>query len=151
MKSFIALCLLSLVSTNAMTRTLEETESWIIKQTEVNPYGLKHGIEGDVLISKFTIVTIGGETIEKGIPISQITKIAYMHTNEYLSYTMTCDTPCVYLLDEPDEKQPKFLFEIYKNLDKSYVLRMNKALLNLVKLHGGSVKTVNAEAIKEAY
>jgi len=155
MKFFTALCLLSFLSVTAMAQTQEETETWILKQTEVNPREIKHSIEGDVLISKVTMVNgiggLGGEPVEKGIPISQITNIVYTHTNEYLSYTMTCDQPCAYLLDEPDEKRPKFLFEIYKKLDSSYVPRMNKALLHLVKLHGGKAKLTKAEALKEAF
>ncbi len=155
MKFLITLCLFSFLSINAMAQTKEETESWILKQTEVNPSEIKHSIEGDVLISKVTMVNgiggLGGEPVEKGIPISQITSIVYTHTNEYLSYTMTCDKPCAYLLDEPDEKRPKFLFEIYKKLDSSYVPRMNKALLHLVKLHGGKAKIVKAVASKEAF
>lgn len=155
MKFFITLCLLSFLSTNVMAQTKEETEAWIIKQTELNPQEIKHSIEGDVLISKVTMVNgiggLGGESIEKGIPISEITNIVYTHTNEYLSYTMTCDKPCAYLLDEPDEKRPKFLFEIYKKLDSSYAARMNKALLHLIKSHGGKAKIIKAEALKEAF
>ncbi|NOS97237.1 MAG: hypothetical protein HOP25_02035 [Methylotenera sp.] len=155
MKFFITLCLLSFLSINAMAQTKEETEAWILKQSELNPQEIKHSIEGNVLISKVTMVNgiggLGGEPVEKGIPISQITKIVYTHTNEYLSYTMTCDKPCAYLLDEPDEKRPKFLFEIYKKLDSSYVPRMNKALLHLIKLHGGKAKLTKAEASKEAF
>jgi len=152
---FIFMGLLSFFSINAIAQTKEETEAWIIKQTEVNREEIKHSIEGDVLISQVTMVMniggLGGGPIRKVIPISQVTTIAYTHTNEYLSYTMTCDTPCAYLLDEPEEKRPKFLFEIYKNLEASYVLRMNKALLHLVKLHGGKAKIVKAETPKEAF
>lgn len=155
MKFLTALCLLSFFSISATGQTKEETEAWIIKQTEVNPREIKHSIEGDVLISKVSMVNdiggLGGEPIEKGIPIRQITNIAYTHTSEYLSYTMTCDQPCAYLLDEPDEKRPKFLFEIYKKLDTGYVPRMNKALLQLVKLHGGKAKIVKAQTLKEAF
>lgn len=155
MKFFITLCLFSFFSISAIAQTKEDTEAWVLKQTEANPKEIKHSIEGDVLISKVTMVNgigdLGGEPIEKGIPISQITNIVYTHTNEYLSYTMTCDKPCAYSLDEPDEKRPKFLFEIYKKLEASYVPRMNNALLHLVKLHGGKAKLAKAEASKEAF
>lgn len=155
MKFFTALCLLSFFSINAIAQTKEETEAWILKQTQANPIEIKHSIEDNVLISKVTMVNgiggLGGEPIEKGIPIDQITTISYTHTNEYLSYTMTCDQPCAYLLDEPDEKRTKFLFEIYKRVDASYVPRMNNALLNLVKLHGGKAKIIKAQVPKEAY
>ena len=148
MKFFTAMCLLTFFSISAIAQTKEETEAWIIKQTEVNPYGLKHSIEGDELISH---LELAGDKIIKAIPIGQVTQISYTHTNEYLSYGMTCNKPCAYLLDEPDEKQPKFLFEIYKKLDASYVPRMNKALLHLVKLHGGQAKIVKLETPKEAF
>ena len=152
MKFFTIICLFSFFSMTAIAQTKEETEAWIIKQTEVNPYALTHSIEGDELISH-TEMGIGSmrEKIQKVIPISQVTTIAYTHTNEYLSYTMTCDKPCAYLLDEPEEMRPKFLFEIYTKLDASYVPRMNKALLQLVKLHGGKAKVVKAAVVKEAF
>jgi hypothetical protein len=152
-KKLVVSLLFTFVAFNAVAQTKEETEAWIIKQTEVNPYALKHSIEGDELISHLTMPSfnIGDPPIQKAIPISQVTTIAYTHTNEYLSYTMTCDLPCAYLLDEPHLKRPKFLFEIYKKFDASYVPRMSKALLNLVKLHGGKAKIVKAEVVKEAY
>jgi len=155
MKFFTALCLLSLFSVSSTAQTKEETEAWIIKQTEANPQEIKHSIEGDVLISKVIMVMgiggLGGGPVEKGIPISQITNISYTHTNRYLSYTMACDKPCAYILDEPDEKRPKYLFEIYKKLEASYVQRMNTALLHLIKLHGGKAKIVQQQGQKEAF
>ena len=64
-----------------MAQTKEETEAWIIKQSELNPQEIKHNIEDDVFISKVTMVNgiggLGGEPVEKGIPISQITNIVY--------------------------------------------------------------------------
>lgn len=155
MKYFITPWILVFFCMNVMAQIKEETELWVLKQTQVNPIEIKYSIEDDVLISKVTMLNgiggLGGEPIEKGIPISQITTISYTHTNDYLSYTMTCDKHCAYLLDEPNEKRPKFLFEIYKKLENSYVLRMNNALLNLVKLHGGKAKIIKVEAPKEPY
>lgn len=152
-KKIVSLLFLFFLIGNAVAQTKEETEAWIIKQTQVNPYQLKHTIEGDELISHTTIGSdmITGGPIQKVIPISQVTTIAYTHTNEYLSYTMTCDKPCAYLLDEPEELRPKFLFEIYAKLDANYVPRMNKALLHLIKLHGGKAKVVKAAPQKEAF
>ena len=152
-KKTISLLLLLTLVEHAMAQSRQETEDWIIHQTKVNPYGLKHRIEGNELISRLELpsVTIGGGIIEKAIPIGQITTIAYTHTNEYLSYAIQCDRPCAFLLDESDKKQSKFLFEIYKKLDASYVPRMNTALLHLVKLHGGKAKIVRAEAVKQAF
>jgi hypothetical protein len=153
-RTFLFSLVLLVLSGNSVAQTKEETETWIIKQTEVNPYALKHSIEGDELISSMTLAgaaIMGGGAIQKAIPISQVTTIAYSHTNEYLSYTMMCDKPCAYLLDEPDKKQPKFLFEIYRKLDAGYVPRMNSALLHLVKLHGGKARVIKAEVAKQPF
>lgn len=54
-KQIIGLVFLCILSANAQSQTKEETEAWIIKQTQVNPYQLKHTIEGDELISHTTI------------------------------------------------------------------------------------------------
>ena len=153
MRFFATVFLLSTYSSAAIAQTLAETEAWIIEQTKVNPYQLKHSIVGDELISITTVGSdmITGGPVQKAIPISQVTTIAYTHTNEYLSYTMTRDNPCAYLLDEPEELRPKFLFEIYTKLDASYVPRMNKALQHLIKLHGGKSKVVKAAAVKEVF
>lgn len=152
-KTFLSALLLVVVASNSIAQTKEQTEAWIIQQTEMNPYAMKPIIEGHELISRITMasVTVGGETIQKAIPINLVTTIAYTHTSEYLSYTMTCDKPCAYLLEEPDQKRPKFLFEIYRQLDAAYVSRMNSALLHLVKLHGGKAKVVKADAPKPAF
>jgi hypothetical protein len=153
-RTWVPLLLLLTLAGNSIAQTKEETETWIIKQTEVNPYELKHSIEGSELISSMTLAgagITGSGAIQKAIPISQVTTITYTHTSEYLSYTMMCDKPCAYLLDDPDQKRPKFLFEIYKKLDAGYLPRMNSALLNLVKLHGGKAKVVKAEVPKQAF
>ena len=150
-KKIVSSLLLLMIAELPLAQTLRETEGWIIKQTEVNPYELKHSIEGDELISRLHLPRISGGPIEKAVPIKHVTTIIYTHTNEYLSYTMQCDRPCAYLLDEPDIKQPKFLFEIYKRLDSSYVPRMNSALLHLVKLHGGKARIIKAEPPKQAF
>ena len=152
-KKLVFSLLLLMLAELPLAQTLQETESWIIQQTEVNRYQLKHRIEGDELISRleFPSLKVGDGIIEKAVPIKQVTTIIYTHTNEYLSYTMQCDRPCAYLLDEPDIKQPKFLFEIYKRLDPSYVPRMNSALLHLVKLHGGKARIIKAEPPKQAF
>ena len=76
---------------NAVGQTVEETASWIIKQTEVNPAELRHSIDGGVLMSHLSIgMNVGGlfgGAIEKGIPIGRVTGIVYTHTHEYVSYT----------------------------------------------------------------
>lgn len=136
-------------------QTVEETATWIIKQTEANPAELRHSMNDGVLMSHVSIAMniggLSGGVIEKGIPIGKITGIVYTHTPEYLSYTMTCNSPCAYLLDEPETMRPKFLLEIYKKVDAGYVGRMNKALAHLVKLHGGHATPVKAATPKEAF
>ena len=151
-KVFLSGVLVMLASC-AVAQTKEATHTWIIEQTRMNPFRLKHSIEGDALISSTTMssAAMGGETVEKAIPVSQVTTIAYTHTNEFLSYTLSCNVPCSYLMKSPEIKRPKFLFEIYSKLDASYVQRMNNALLHLVKLHGGKAKVVKAEMPKQTF
>ena len=151
-----AVLLISLLFTTATAaQTREETTAWIIQQTEVNRAELKHSISDGVLMSHISLgMNVGGlfgGAIEKGIPIGKVTGIVYTHTPEYLSYTLTCNSPCAYLLDEPETMRPKFLFEIYKKVDAGYVARMNKALAHLVKLHGGHAVPVKSVPVKEAF
>ena len=86
-KTFLSALLLVVVASNSIAQTKEQTEAWIIQQTEMNPYAMKPIIEGHELISRITMasVTVGGETIQKAIPINLVTTIAYTHTSEYLS------------------------------------------------------------------
>lgn len=135
-------------------QTKEETEGWILKQTVINTPGLSYTIEGDEFVSRMSYgapVGLGVDDIQKAIPISKITQIQYIHTDRYLSYIFMCNELCAYLLAEPEEKQPKFLFEIYRKLDASFAERMNKALLHLIKLHGGNAKISKQAQVKEAF
>jgi hypothetical protein len=151
----LTVMLISTVFSNQIcAQTKEETEFWIIKQTQGNPEKLKYATEGDALISRVDLTGgIGGfgSKVEKAIPIGKLTYTTYTHTPKYLLYSLMCNESCAYLLDEPDSKRPKFLFEIYQNLDPSFPSRMNKALLNLVKSHGGSAKVVKQEVSKEPF
>lgn len=155
MRKTIYLIAFLLFVDNAVAQTKEETEEWIIKQSEMNSPLLKYRIEGDEMVSEVSFgpgaATMGSMPVQKAISISKITRITYVHTDKYLSYSLMCDSPCAYLLDEPDEKRSKFLFEIYRKLDSSFPPRMNKALLHLVKLHGGKASIAKQEAPKEAF
>jgi hypothetical protein len=64
---------------------------------------------------------------------------------------MMCDSPCTYLVDEPETKQPRLLFEIYQRLDSAFIPRMNKALLHLIRLNGGNATIVKQDTPKEAF
>lgn len=146
---------LMLVSISAAAQTKTETEAWILKQSEMNTPLLKYRIEGDELVSEASFgpgaATMGASVVGKAIPIREITRIAYVHTEKYLSYVLMCDKPCAYLIEEPDEKQARFLFEIYQKLDASFPPRMNKALLKLVEHHGGRAKLVRMQLEKEPF
>lgn len=152
-KNIALLAFLLLYNVMALAQSQEETEGWILKQTEFNLDGrLKYTIEDGELVSRLTLpYALGGETIQKAIPISQITKISFVQTDKYLSYSLMCDNPCAYQADEPDDKQTKFLFEIYKKLNSNFPARMQKALLHLIKLHGGEAKMIKQEVKKEAF
>jgi hypothetical protein len=152
-KNIALLAFLLFYNSMALAQTLEETEGWILKQTDFNLDGrLKYSIEDGELVSRLTLpYALGGETIQKAIPISHIKKISFVQTDKYLSYSLMCDNPCAYQADEPDDKQAKFLFEIYKKQNPSFHPRMQKALLHLIKLHGGEAKMIEQDVKKEAF
>jgi hypothetical protein len=138
----------------AMAQTKEDTIAWLVKQTTQNPSDLKHSVEDGVLESHVTLAGgIGGlaDPISKGIPLGKVTDIVLTQTNKYVSFTLKCSTPCAYLLQSPEVKRDKFLFEIYGKFDSAYALRLQNALLHLVKLHGGSAKATNAPQQKEPF
>ena len=157
MKKLYAGILLFFVFTiTAVAQTREETEAWIIKQAKFNLEGrLKYAIEGDELISRLTLpYGMGGETIQKSIPINQIKSISFTHTHEFLSYSLICNKPCVSQFNgntQSEDMKPRFLFEIYKKLDSSFLPRMDKALLKLIELHGGKAKIVQQKPEKETF
>lgn len=148
-----ALLLAGLVFSTATTaQTRQETEAWILEQAAGNRYELQHAIEEGQFISRLTLRRLVGETtIEKAIPINKVTRITYAHTRDYLSYSLMCDEPCAYLLDEPELKRPKFLFEIYVALDASFAPRMNAALLHLIKSHGGKASIEKARVAAQPF
>ncbi len=155
-KLSIGILLFFVFAITAIAQTREETEAWIIKQVEFNLEGrLKYSIEGDELISRLTLpYRMGGETIQKSIPINQIKSISFTHTHEFLSYSLICDKPCVSQFNgdtQSEDMKPRFLFEIYKKLDSSFLPRMDKALLKLIELHGGKAKIVQQKPEKETF
>jgi hypothetical protein len=143
-----ALMFALLCSTAVSAQTREDTEAWILAQTPTNSNSASHAIESGLLISRIRLYNLRGDVmVEKAIPLNQVTRISFVHTPEYLSVSLMCDQPCAYLLDEPDVKQPRFLFEIYKNLDSKFPARMNQALLHLIKSYGGRA-TVQSQTKK---
>jgi len=155
-KKIVGCLMLALFASQAMAQqTKEETESWILKQAAINTPGLSYTIEGDEFVSHMSFGAgagiYGANDVQKAIPISKVTQIQYIHTDKYLSYILTCNQPCAYLLADPEEKQPKFLFEIYRKVDSEFPARMNKALLHLIKLHGGNAKISKQAPVKEAF
>ena len=136
----------------ATAQTREETEAWILEQAAGNRFELQHAIEEGQFISRLTLPGIMRDTtIEKAIPIDKVTRITVVHTRRYLSYSLMCDEPCAYLLDEPELKQPRFLFEIYVELDASFPPRMNTALLHLIKLYGGKAQIEKAKVAAQPF
>ena len=143
------------VATSAGAQTREATQEWILHQSGMNPPNLSHHIEGGELVSEVSLgpgaAALGAAPVRKAVEIGKVTRITYVHTDRYLSYTLACDVPCAYVLDEPDRLGNKFLFEIYRKLDANYPARMGKALQHLVKLHGGTAAVVREQAPKEAF
>jgi hypothetical protein len=154
----------SIAASPVMAQTREETESWIIKQTEQNlmsarsiGISLTYAIEGDQLIRRIAFpAASGGGTAQTSISIKQINRIGYVFTERYLSYSLLCETECIDQFSqgmesaEPADKR-KFLFEIFRKLDPGFPPRMHKALLKLVELHGGKAKLFQLPPQREPF
>jgi thiamine pyrophosphokinase len=156
MSKFIILAVAVLLASTGIVaaQTKEDTVAWLIKQTTQNSSDLTHSVEDGVLESHVTLAGgIGGlaDPISKGIPLGKVTDIVLTQTEKYVSFTLKCNTPCAYLLQSPELKRDKFLFEIYGNFDSTYSLRLQTALLHLVKLHGGNAKVRNGPLQKEPF
>lgn len=135
------------LSIGAAAQSREETHAWILEQSRaMNPPHLSHRIEEGELISELSLgggaSVMGAAPVQKAVPLNRVSRITLTQTDRYLSYAFYCDQPCAYLLDEPSSRQDRFLFELYRKVDPSYPPRMNKALLHLVKLHGGKATAV---------
>ena len=148
---FLPVAMALLLGAAAAAQSREDTHAWILQQSlAMNPSNLRYSIEGGELISEVSLgpgaSSLGAPPVQKAIPLSQVTRITVTQTNRYLSYGLSCDTPCAYLLDEPSNRQDRFLFELYQKVDAGYPARMNKALLHLVKLHGGRATAVTQQA-----
>jgi len=139
---------LLVLTCSASAHTKQETTAWIITQTQPNAPGLSYSITQGTLIRLLNLSTpLGNARSQHSIPIDKINRITVVHTDKYLSYTLSCAAPCVDAVNEgidiPEggqEKSRLFLFEIYRPLDASFPLRMNEALLKLVELHGGKAQ-----------
>lgn len=138
----------------SLAQTKEESIGWLMKQAAQNPGDLRHSVEDGALESHLTLAGgIGGlaDPIAKAIPLGKVTAIVLTQTDKYISFTLKCNTPCAYLLQSPELKRDKFLFEIYGKFDSAYALRLQNALLHLVKLHGGSARATTASRQKEPF
>ena len=162
----ILLLFLFLLPFSASSQTREETEKWILSKVDVRSLelGLEYSIvDGDLIrVVKPISVLVGDSRFddvhENSIPLGSIKTISYKHTDEYLSFMLKCDDDCVYYVltnsrgeMKKDEYIGAFLLEIYAKVDTEMVARMQKALLHLVQLHGGSAKLVPLSEPKEAF
>ncbi|MDO9437314.1 hypothetical protein [Hydrogenophaga sp.] len=150
MKFLFGAFALSLV-TAASAQSREDTHAWILEQSlAMNPPNLTYRIEGGEFMSEVSLgagaSSLGATPVQKAIPLNQVTRITVTQTDRYLSYGLSCDKPCAYLVDEPSNRQDRFLFELYRKVDAGFPARMNKALLHLVKLHGGRATAVTTQA-----
>jgi hypothetical protein len=100
-----------------------------------------------------------GSLIKRSIALDQIKTVSAVHKEgEYLSYVLTCESDCSYMIQTDssdklmDEKRSnKMLFEFYTPLEKSFVPRMTKAILHLIKLHNGNAKEIAYVKAKEVF
>ena len=156
MRKFATLAVSLFLTYSGVTtaQTKEDTVAWIMKQATQNPYGLKHAVEDGVLESHLTLpggIGRAADPISKAIPLGKVTAIVLTQTDKYVSFTLMCNNPCAYLLESPELKRDRFLFEIYGKFDSTYAMRLQNALLHLVKLYGGNARATIAPKQKEPF
>jgi hypothetical protein len=142
-------------------QTKEETEKWILTQTDNNTIrSLSYKIENGEWIRKLEPFTMigDGKTTKNTIQIKDIKTVSVLHTEKFMSFEFTCPEDCAYSVTTnssdkfvSDEKGNRFLFEIYGRLDASMLPRMQKAILHLIELNGGKAKMVANQKPKEAF
>jgi hypothetical protein len=159
--AFVLLGVLSLVPAIVAAQSREETESWILEQTKFNLDGrLIHKVEGGNLISELTLPFPpgGGDILKRKIPLASVKTMSYLQTDKFLSFSLMCEDECMHQTEanyagkfKSERRSKKFLFEIFRTVDKSYGPRMEKALLHLITLNGGKAKVVPHVVQKEAF
>lgn len=149
----MGLCML--LAGHAQAQSIEDTTAWILGQTKINPPQLVYAITAGRMTSEVSMgpgaASMGARPVRKAIPISQVTRISYVRTDRYLSYSLSCASPCAFLAEQPAQKQPVFLLEFYSKVEPGFVTRMNKALLHLVSLHGGRAQVEEHQAAPEPF
>lgn len=156
----LGLLALALCAAPAAAQTRSETEAWIIQQTQANVTGLTYAIDGEELLRRLEMRTpmTNDVVVQQAIPIRHIKRIEVLHTDRFLSYRLSCASPCVEHLTQgvAEEagtagKREVLLFEIYRSLDARFPPRMNKAMLKLVELHGGRATLVEQQKPKQPF
>jgi hypothetical protein len=158
---WILTLLAALAPALATAQTKEETEKWILTQTDNNTIrSLSYKIENGEWIRKLEPFTMigDGKTTKNTIQIKDIKTVSALHTEKFMSFEFTCPEDCTYSVTTnssdkfvSDEKGNRFLFEIYGKLDASMLPRMQKAILRLIELNGGKAKMVAYQKPKEAF
>jgi hypothetical protein len=150
MKKTLLLSVL-LMSFDASAQTIDETEDWIQSTIGTNydenyEYEISQGeITQRIKPIAFSEVTRNISRLEA----ADVTKISHIQADGYLSFYLACDKPdCVY---NEVTRDGKFLSDghadvlgihIKGEFPKSMIPRMQKALLHLVSLYGGSARAV---------
>lgn len=139
----------------ASAQSLEETTAWLLAQAAVNPPELKYAFDADEFISEVSFGagagSLGARPVRKAIPLARVTRITWVRTGRYLSYSLACDQPCATVVGQRGPKQDAFLFEIYGPTTPELVARVNKALAHLVRLHGGEATLAERQAPAEPF
>lgn len=158
---WILALLVALLPALVIAQTKEETEKWILTQTDNNTIrSLSYKIDNGEWIRKLEPFTMigDGKTTKNTIQIKDIKTVSALHTEKFMSFEFACPEDCTYSVTTnssdkfvSDEKGNRFLFEIYGKLDPSMLPRMQKAILHLIELNGGKAKMVPHQKPKEAF
>lgn len=165
-KLLISAVALVLIGSNANAQSLQETEDWILKKSELSIYSyqMKYSFTDGKFESRYEPMSVIGARIivNRSIPIAEIKTISHVVGDNYISFKLKCDYDCVYHENndgdgkfESEMMDEHFLFEIYGEKggkpDLALIPRLEKAFLKLVELNGGKAKIVPHVEKKEAF
>lgn len=161
-RNFLFILIACLQASACLAQSREETIEWLMEKSATSKYSLniKHAIENGDFVMRYEMPYIsGGGEIKKSVPLAQIKSIQHEHTETFLTFMFFCETAdCAYMVQtdsdgkfKSEEKQERFLFEIYGKVDAALIPRIEKALLHLIKLEGGNAKLAPFVPKKEAF
>lgn len=147
--------LLVLIQSSLYSQSKEETQNWILKELS------NHRLSGNIIYSNYFIMegyiieehfwnVTGKFTIRRSskIPLKNIYQIQLDKSQVGYIFILKCKSDCVANkeFDKNEKAENEYLSQVFEiqidQGDSTLLNRIPKALLHLIKLHGGNAKLV---------